>query len=87
MDELLKDYQKTDINKAIEAIQPKPVSLKFPKDEKLYLYEIFDNRLGIPCGWCIIHYNRARVETYSISFNKDNEILITDSTKDGPDAM
>ena len=45
MDELLKDYQKTDINKAIEAIQPKPVSLKFPKDEKLYLYEIFDE-------WC-----------------------------------
>lgn len=87
MDELLKNYQKTDINRAIETIQPKPVSLKFPKDEKLYLYEIFDNRLGIPCGWCIIHYNRARVETYSISFNKDNEILITDSTKDGPDAM
>ena len=28
MDKLLKDYQKTDINKAIEAIQPKPVSLK-----------------------------------------------------------
>ena len=87
MDDLLKDYQKTDIIKAIEAIQPKPVNLKFPKDEQLYIYELFDNRLGIPCGWTIIHYNRARLEMYSISFNKNNEILITDSTKDGPDAM
>lgn len=87
MDELLKDYQKTDINKAIKAIQPKPVNLKFPKDEQLYVYELFNNRLGIPCGWNIIHYNRARLEMYSISFNKNNEILITDSTKDGPDAM
>lgn len=81
------DMEKTNLTKAIEAIQPKLVDLKFPKDEKLVLYELYDNRLEIYCGWMIIHYNRARLEMYSISFNKDNEILITDSTKDGPDAM
>lgn len=87
MDEFKSDMHKTDIIKATKAFQPKPKNVEFPKDEKIFIHELFSNKMGIFCGWSIIHYNRTRLEMFSISFDEKNEILITDSTKDGRDAM
>ena len=61
------------------------ISYGFLSEDKIYAMKLYSQEMMAFNGYVFMRLGRSRSEYYSIFYTKDNEIITTNSTKDGID--
>ena len=63
------------------------ISYGFLSEDKIYAMKLYSQEMMAFNGYVFMRLGRSRSEYYSIFYTKDNEIITTNSTKDGIDSV
>lgn len=63
------------------------ISYGFLSEDKVYAMKLYSPEMMAFNGYAFMRLGRSRSEYYSIFYTKDNEIITTNSTKDGIDSV
>lgn len=63
------------------------ISYGFLSEDKIYTMKLYSQEMMAFNGYVFMRLGRSRSEYYSIFYTKDNEIITTNSTKDGIDSV
>lgn len=63
------------------------ISYGFLSEDKIYAMKLYNPEMMAFNGYAFMRLGRSRSEYYSIFYTKDNEIITTNSTKDGIDSV
>ena len=63
------------------------ISYGFLSEDKIYAMKLYSQEMIAFNGYVFMRLGRSRSEYYSIFYTKDNEIITTNSTKDGIDSV
>ena len=63
------------------------ISYGFLSEDKIYAMKHYSQEMMAFNGYVFMRLGRSRSEYYSIFYTKDNEIITTNSTKDGIDSV
>lgn len=63
------------------------ISYGFLSEDKAYAMKLYNPEMMAFNGYTFMRLGRSRSEYYSIFYTKDNEIITTNSTKDGIDSV
>lgn len=68
-------------------MNPNNISYRFLSEDKAYAMKLYNPEMMAFNGYTFMRLGRSRSEYYSIFYTKDNEIITTNSTKDGIDSV
>lgn len=63
------------------------ISYGFLSEDKIYAMKLYSQEMMAFNGYVFMRLGKSRSEYYSIFYTKDNEIITTNSTKDGIDSV
>ena len=63
------------------------ISYGFLSEDKIYAMKLYNPEMMAFNGYAFMRLGRSQSEYYSIFYTKDNEIITTNSTKDGIDSV